>query len=416
MALDVRLDLAPAEAVAWFESKGNTISWDYTDVWREANAHGFTVAKATSLDVLATIRKEVSRAIGDGQTFEEFRRALRPRLQDLGWWGQQEVTDADSGEVSKVQLGSVRRLRTIYQTNVQTSYMGGRYRRYLDNVQDRPYWRYVAVMDGRTRPLHAKLNGLVWRWDDPIWQVIWPPNGWGCRCRVVALTEAEFQALGVQLQDGSDAIVDLEVPIGRDGRTVAVQGVRFVDDLGKKQVFRPDPGWDYNPGAAWARFEQAESASTEPAAGQTGWQALGRPELTRPGLPRLPDPGRLPAGTNAQATARQLLMTGERWREVETPFEPVVLRPELLPDAASADLQLAPYVLPALRSPFEVWLTAYRDASLRISYLAVFDSLVLLVREARDGSLTWEALAPFDAALDQVRLGTLLYGQQDGSR
>jgi SPP1 gp7 family putative phage head morphogenesis protein len=156
----------------------------------------FTVAKATSLDVLRAIRDQVSKAVGDGQTFESFKRNLKPQLQALGWWGKQEVLDADTGELTAVQLGSDRRLRTIFQTNVQTAYMAGRFQRLVGNAGDRPFWMYVAVMDGRTRPAHAALNGKVFRWDDPIWKVIFPPNGWGCRCRVRALTAAEVEQMG----------------------------------------------------------------------------------------------------------------------------------------------------------------------------------------------------------------------------
>ncbi|AQQ35108.1 phage minor head protein [Burkholderia cenocepacia] len=252
------LRLEPADAVAYFRSKGMEITWDWHDMRREAHAQAFTVAKATSLDVLRTIRDMVDKSISTGMTFEEFQKALRPQLQDLGWWGTQEVLDGETGELTKAQLGSTRRLRTIYQTNVQTANMAGRYKRMLDNVDNQPYWRYVAVMDGRTRPAHRALHGKVWRWDDPIWDVIFPPNGWGCRCRVQALSEEEFKRLGVPLEDGSDAIQTVQVPINKAGDTMDVRVVRYTDEAGRERIFRPDPGWDYNPGADYAS-EQALS-------------------------------------------------------------------------------------------------------------------------------------------------------------
>ncbi|MDN7821702.1 phage minor head protein [Burkholderia cenocepacia] len=252
------LRLEPADAVAYFRSKGMEITWDWQDMRREAHAQAFTVAKATSLDVLRTIRDMVDKSISTGMTFEEFQKALRPQLQDLGWWGTQEVLDGETGELTKAQLGSTRRLRTIYQTNIQTANMAGRYKRMLDNVDNQPYWRYVAVMDGRTRPAHRALHGKVWRWDDPIWDVIFPPNGWGCRCRVQALSEEEFKRLGVPLEDGSDAIQTVQVPINKAGDTMDVRVVRYTDEAGRERIFRPDPGWDYNPGADYAS-EQALS-------------------------------------------------------------------------------------------------------------------------------------------------------------
>ncbi|MBW7863065.1 MAG: minor capsid protein [Candidatus Hydrogenedens sp.] len=47
-----------------------------------------------------------------------------------------------------------------------------------------PYLRYKAVMDGATCEKCGRLDGRIWRKDDPIWDEIYPPNGPGCRCRV----------------------------------------------------------------------------------------------------------------------------------------------------------------------------------------------------------------------------------------
>ncbi|WP_175716577.1 phage minor head protein [Burkholderia anthina] len=246
------LRLEPADAVAYFRSKGIEITWDWHEMRREAHAKGFTVAKATSVDVMHALRDMTDKAVRGEITFEQFKQQLRPQLQDLGWWGRQEVLDGETGELTMVQLGSNRRLRTIFQTNVAVAYSVGLYKRLRDNVDNRPYWRYLAVMDGRTRPSHRALHGKVFRWDDPIWDVIFPPNGWGCRCIVQALTEEEFQELGVPLLDGSQSIETIEVPINKAGDMMDVRVVRFVDELGREQIFRPDPGWDYNPGAGYA--------------------------------------------------------------------------------------------------------------------------------------------------------------------
>lgn len=442
--INARLDLSPADAVRYFESKGDRLTWDYTDMWREANAHAFTVAKATTDDVLRTIRAEVSKAIGQGQTFEAFKRSLRPRLEALGWWGTQEVLDANTGELTRVQLGSNRRLRTIFQTNVQTSYMAGRYKRYLANVTDRPYWRYVAIMDSRTRPDHAALNGRVFRWDDPIWAIIWPPNGWGCRCRVIALTEAEFQALGAPLENSRDAIVERTIVLNKAGDTATVQGFRYKGADGKDAVFLPDPGWDYNPGAAWSRFDPAgfkgDAADATPITarpadvvkaldGQPTWKDLGRPDLRSPDVRRLPDPGVLPTAEGADAAVgmmRSVLVPDGVVNIVHTPIEDVAIRPELLPQTVEkrddARERYANYALATLRDPFEVWLTAYSDGSYRKRYIGVFKAgsdLLVVLRENRDGSLIWDLynMMQRDAkGLNRLREGRLLYwmGQAEG--
>lgn len=437
--LRARLDLEPADAVRFFEAKGEQLAWDYTDVWREAHVHAFTVAKATSLEVLRTIRAEVARAIGPGRTFEDFKRALRPRLQELGWWGTQEVLDADTGELTRVQLGSTRRLRTIFQTNVQTAYMAGRFKRFTDNAVDRPYWRYVAILDGRTRTAHAALHGKVWRHDDPIWKVIWPPNGWGCRCRVTALARQEFDELGVPLEDGRDAIVETQVVLNKAGDTTTVKGVRYRDENGKAMVFRPDPGWDYNPGEAWSLFDSKGAVpdcdwsgaisfadggkiclSSIP--GQKTWKDYGRPDLSAvPAAMRLPTPPMLAwSATREGATAMLADALGlsavQPMRVVTTPVGDVVLRHEWLAHLVEKDSdkreRYGNFILPTLQSPFEVWLAEYQDGY-RHRYIGLFEELgiLVIVRLNKDGSLLWNMMKARDAYMNRQRTGLLLFGK-----
>lgn len=437
--ITARLDLEPKDAVEYLESKGNVLAWDYTDVWLDANAHSFTVAKATSLDVFQAIRTEVSKAVGPGQTFDAFKKTLRPRLEQMGWWGKHEALDIDTGEITKVQLGSVRRLRTIYQTNVQTAYMAGRYKRYVDNAVARPYWRIVAIMDGRTRPAHAALHGKVYRWDDPIWSIIFPPNGWGCRCRVVALTEAEFRKLGVPLEDGRGQIVEKEVAINRDGDKATVQGVRYTRADGKDGVFFPDPGWDYNPGESWAKFDKqgavpdcdwngsvsfAEGGKVCLAGvpGQKTWRDLGRPAIADvPKEHRLSTPAlidRAPDRETALSILAETLGVSKQapLRIVETPVGEVALRYEWMPHLVGKEQdareRFANFILPTLESPFEVWLSEYFDG-FRHRYIGLFEDVGLLaiVRLNQDGSLLWNTMRAKDAYLDRQRSGLLLFGK-----
>lgn len=437
--LEARLDLEPKDAVAYLEAKGDRLTWDWQDMMGDAHAHAFTVAKATSQELLAAIRSEIAKAIGPGQTFEQFKKALRPRLQEMGWWGKQEVLDIDSGEITKVQLGSVRRLRTIYQTNVQTAYMAGRYKRYVANAGDRPYWRYVAVMDGRTRPAHAALNGKVFRWDDPIWKVIWPPNGWGCRCRVMALTQSEFEELGVPLDDGRDAIVEAEVPINRDGDTVTVKGVRYTDPEGKQRIFRPDPGWDYNPGESWASFDKksavpdcdwggsisfAEVGKTCLASvpGQKTWKDYGRPEISSVSSNlRQPNPVVLERQADrsiALQVIENALGVSENapLRTVVTPVDEVIIRHEWISHIVEKDRdareQFANFIIPSLESPYEIWLSEYEDG-FRHRYIGLFEDagILSIVRINKDGSLLWNAMKAKSVYLNKQRCGLLLFGK-----
>lgn len=242
--LSIAINQAPADAVAYFRAKGFAISDDWQDVWTRAHARAFTVAKAAQMDVLTAIRNEVDAALSQGLTAKQFQANLKPQLEKLGWWGKKEVDGRE------VQLGSPYRLNTIYRQNLQTAYMAGRYRRMLSRTKTHPYWQYVAIDDGQTRPAHARLRGKVFRFDDPIWDIIYPPNGWGCRCRVRALTEAQVKAMGISVENGEGYIqrFDTETVARGTGEVLTVPHARI--DLPDGSSMSPDLGWAYNPGEA----------------------------------------------------------------------------------------------------------------------------------------------------------------------
>lgn len=252
------MSLPPQDAVAYFQRKGYAITWDWQELWQEAQAQAFTVAKVTRLDILQDIRDALQKVLTEGKTAAWFAQELTPVLQAKGWWGRKEHVDAETGEVSKVQLGSPWRLQTIFRANVQTAYMAGRFQRQLENVDDRPYWKYVAILDSRTRPSHRALNGKVFRYDDPFWSSFYPPNGWGCRCRVVALSADDIEVRGI-IVDSSEgklgAAMRLLSEKTGEMREVTTYTTAHPDDpTGKRKiVISPDVGWSYNPGAAaWA--------------------------------------------------------------------------------------------------------------------------------------------------------------------
>ncbi|UKD14886.1 minor capsid protein [Burkholderia aenigmatica] len=246
------MKLPPKKAIEYLRSKGYEITWDWEELWQDAQAKAFTVAKVTRLDILQDIRNAVEKAISEGKTLRWFTKELTPVLQSKGWWGKQEHVDQDTGEITEVQLGSPWRLQTIYRTNLQTAYMAGRYAEQMANVDDRPYWMYVAVLDSRTRPSHRAMNGKVFRYDDPFWQSFYPPNGWGCRCRTVALSHDDIIVRGIKVESSGDRLgKTLKLVNEKTGEMREVATFRTVDPVTRRDiVVSPDVGWSYNLGAA----------------------------------------------------------------------------------------------------------------------------------------------------------------------
>ena len=190
------LDLAPKDAVNHFRAKGYHIGFDWRDTEALQHVSSFTVTKVAQIDILEDIRKAVDAAIAKGWTFERFRKELEPLLRRKGWWGRKMMTDPLTGETRPVQLGSVRRLRIIFDTNIRMAYARGRWQAIERLAHVRPWLRYVAVLDERTRPDHARWHGTILRWDHPFWQTHYPPCGWNCRCTVQQLSERDLERFG----------------------------------------------------------------------------------------------------------------------------------------------------------------------------------------------------------------------------
>ncbi|TWC18621.1 SPP1 gp7 family putative phage head morphogenesis protein [Pseudomonas sp. SJZ085] len=255
--LKVIFGLEPANAVAYLKAKGYTITWHWQDILDQAHDHAFTVAKAMRLDLLSDIRAALETALQQGQTLQQFTAHLKPVLQAQGWWGQQVIVDSQ-GRAETVQLGSPRRLKTIYQTNLQSAYMAGRKTAMEQTTETHPYWMYIAVLDGKTRSSHRAMHGQVFRHDDPIWQTIFPPNGFNCRCRVVALSEAAVKRRGLTVISSQGKTFTETVETGTDKRTgeirtATVGGIRITNAPGHTVTFRTDPGFNHAPGTAWQK-------------------------------------------------------------------------------------------------------------------------------------------------------------------
>ena len=252
--LDFAFDLPPEAAVAFLRQKGLRKGFAWQDVWQEAHDQAFTVAKMMDTDLLGEVHEMVTRYIDEGRTTAEFVRDLEPELVRRGWWGRAEMVDPKTGETRVVQLGSPRRLRVIFETNVKASYAAGHWAEIEATADDAPYLMYDAIDDGRTRPEHAAWDGVVLRWDDPWWLTHYPPNGWNCRCGVIQLDADELAELGKDGPDEAPTVRTYEWTNPRTGETVRVpDGV--------------DPGWAYHPGrtrSAEVRRVMAEKVAAAP--------------------------------------------------------------------------------------------------------------------------------------------------------
>lgn len=202
-----------AEQIAFFRQKLNLPTRGWRDIERNAHDRAFVVAGAMKSDLLADLRAGIDAAIANGETLESFRKRFDATVARNGW---------------DYRGPRNWRTRVIYQTNLATSYAGGRLVQLQQAAADGLLWMYRHSDTVITpRPLHVSWDGLALPASDPWWRTHYPPNGWGCRCYVVGVRRELVERRGGRLGPAPDD--------GTDPATGAPAGI--------------DEGWDYMPGA-----------------------------------------------------------------------------------------------------------------------------------------------------------------------
>ena len=240
-------DITPQDAIDYLSKRQKTeLSWHWSDVQKQEHMRAFTVAKMTSATLLDDVRKSLDKAMAEGQSFQEWRKDIIPKLQ--GVWLGKTYGELWDGMTPAEQAGKTpptpeerdrvikaSRLETIFRTNMFNAYAAGRYRQLKEDADIYPYWRYVTAKDSAVRPAHRALEGKVFKADDPFWSTHYPPNGFNCRCIVEAVDEYDLEMQDLKVQEGGNVYFDEE-----SGQTV------YRDAEGKE--YPCDKGWDYNVG------------------------------------------------------------------------------------------------------------------------------------------------------------------------
>lgn len=222
------------------------------ELFESALGRATTISKLTSLEMTRDIYESMEKARREGKSFNAWKKDLVREFERKGWvYGHDKaisrgvdgklLADPQTGE----HFGTPRRLNTIYRTNMQQAYSAARYQRYMENVDNRPYWQYSAVGDQRTRPAHQALSGKIYRYDDPFWTTFYPPNGFNCRCTVIALSDRDLKRRGIDEVGSSEPfLVQTKHPKDKLGNQEETVGFKLAD--GSVRV--ADKGFDYNVG------------------------------------------------------------------------------------------------------------------------------------------------------------------------
>jgi len=162
-----------AEAAAWFQAKRLVSREEFRALSRDIQGRAFTAAWVYAAEELQTVYEACQAALEGGGTLADFVRQTEEILSRP--WHRE----------------------TVFRTNTLSAYGRGHWEQAQAVRELRPYGRYSAVMDGRTRPSHAALHGLVYPLDHPFWQYYWPPWDYNCRCGVITYDEVELAREGL---------------------------------------------------------------------------------------------------------------------------------------------------------------------------------------------------------------------------
>ncbi|RSN84437.1 phage head morphogenesis protein [Acinetobacter baumannii] len=254
--LNALFKLPPKDAIAYLESKGFKIGWDWHETLDHAHSRAFTVAKVARVDLLQDIKSSLITALEKGQGLEQWKASIIPTLRDKGWWGKQTLINP-AGVEQTVQLGSPRRLKTIFDTNVHKSLAAGRYKGLMAATETRPLWEWVHISITNPRKAHLARNGETRYYDDPFWLYAYPPTEWGCKCTVRSRRVSDVERLGLrQVETLPEDIEQHQVVIGKSSFTgqdaVALRTrIRVRQNDGQVTYFSPAAGFNSHPASSY---------------------------------------------------------------------------------------------------------------------------------------------------------------------
>jgi len=187
-----------------------TQTFDYDDTrnilksYLTRNIYHFSAAK--SLTELLEFRNLMfNKSTGEMLSFTEFRKAI----------------------VEKGKLFNETYLQTEYDTAMQSAIMAHKW----DTLQSE-YLEFSTIGDDRVRPEHAALDGLTYPKSHPIWNRMYPPLAWNCRCTVIP---------GVASKYSTKDEVMIEKQVAKD-----VKGTIFDNNVGKTRLIFKDNHPYYN--------------------------------------------------------------------------------------------------------------------------------------------------------------------------
>lgn len=239
------------EAIAFFSQKLAIPTENSEQIIREAQDWAFTIAGVEKAEILNAVIQLIDSILrGDipgVDTFDVFTKKFNELMLSSGY-GEQNPW----------------RTRLVYKMNTRTAYNAGRFRTQIDpeNARRRPYLQYQHNHPLVPRPHHQAIDKMIWPANDPIWDFIYPLNGFGCNCSVNSLSERDMRREGLSVSPPITERVTIRDRI--TGESKSVPAVTLPIERFKKSGIPPgaivsgdsvtapiaEPGFNNAPGAS----------------------------------------------------------------------------------------------------------------------------------------------------------------------
>ena len=164
-----------AEAVKYLQSLPVATRDEWQRMTRNESQRAFIAAGVENKAALEALKKLVIESLEKGLSPGQFEKAATELLAKF-----------------QTEAGS---LRTLWNTLTANAMAKGRQEMMRDPEVRRlvPYQLYDAFLDAATRPNHRALDGGIAPWDWDGWGLYAPPNGFNCRCVIIALNRIDAE-------------------------------------------------------------------------------------------------------------------------------------------------------------------------------------------------------------------------------
>ena len=165
----------PHDAAAKIVADRTVVSQDvFKRLLPELRARAFLISGVEDMNVVQHIRDRIA-DLPRGASWEDIREDI---AKDLGPWMDEESAG--------------KRATLLMRHHGFQAYAAAQHEAMVEQREAMPYWKYLSLGDEKVRASHAALHGLILPASDPFWDTHFPPWDWGCRCRVIPVTEAEY--------------------------------------------------------------------------------------------------------------------------------------------------------------------------------------------------------------------------------